>query len=261
MHTIRLLMAQTRVALLASMQYRADFLLQLLISLLWTAGALVPLLAVYGLRNDIGGWTWPDALLVAGFFTILKGLVEIVIEPSMVNTVEQIRTGKFDALLLLPADAQTLASTTQIRLWYAGDILVGLVMLIYAMAEKAVWPAPLEVVAAGALLCAGAVIMFAFQGLMLSLAFYVVKVDNLVYLFLSLFEAARWPASVYRGGLAILFTFILPLVLMTSYPAMALRGMLGLQELALAFTVSFLFALVSRLLFKKAIRAYVGAGG
>ncbi len=53
----------------------------------------------------------------------------------------------------------------------------------------------------------------------MSAAFYVVKVDNLTYLFESIFDAARWPASVFRGVLRVVFTFVIPLALMTTYPA------------------------------------------
>ena len=261
MNFLWLLAAQARVALLSGMQYRADFVVQLVLSVFWTAGALVPLVAVYHQQSDIGGWGWHEALLVVGFFTILKGVVEMAIEPSMVTTVEQIRTGKFDATMLLPADTQVLASTTQVRIWYGGNVLVGMAVIGYALWHAELWPSALEVAAATLLLIGGTVVMFSIQGLMLSLAFFVVKVDNLVYLFLSLFEAARWPASVYRGALAVVFTFVLPIVVMTSYPAMALRGMLGASELAIALVVCSGFALLSRLSFQRAIKAYVGAGG
>ena len=53
-----------------------------------------------------------------------------------------------------------------------------------------------------------------------------VRLDNLIYLFNSVFDAARWPASVFRGVWRIVFTFVVPLALMTTYPALALLGRL-----------------------------------
>ena len=47
--------------------------------------------------------------------------------------------------------------------------------------------------------------------LIVSAAFIVVKVDNLTYLFSSIFDAARWPASVFRGAVKFFFTFVIPL--------------------------------------------------
>jgi ABC-type uncharacterized transport system permease subunit len=51
----------------------------------------------------------------------------------------------------------------------------------------------------------------------------VVKVDNLTYLFSSIYDAARWPASVFRGAVAFLLTFVIPLAVMTTYPAPSSR--------------------------------------
>jgi ABC-2 type transport system permease protein len=89
----------------------------------------------------------------------------------------------------------------------------------------------------------------------------VVKVDNLSFLIGSAFDAARFPAGVFRGFLAILFTFVLPLALMTTYPALALRGRIGVTELASSLAVSTVFFAVSRWVWTRAIRHYTGAGG
>ena len=52
----------------------------------------------------------------------------------------------------------------------------------------------------------------------MSAAFYVVKIDNLTNLFNSIFDAARWPVQVFRGVLRWIFTFLIPLALMTTLP-------------------------------------------
>ena len=59
-------------------------------------------------------------------------------------------------------------------------------------------------------------VLYSLWILIVSLAFYVVKVDNLTYLFTSIFDAARWPATVFRGVLHLVFTFVIPLALMTT---------------------------------------------
>ena len=70
--------------------------------------------------------------------------------------------------------------------------------------------------------------------LVISAAFYLVKIDNLSYLFASIYDAARWPVDVFRGFLRLLFTFVIPLALLTSYPALALLGKLDLAVAAQA---------------------------
>ena len=53
--------------------------------------------------------------------------------------------------------------------------------------------------------------LYALWMLSVSVAFYVVKIDNLTFLFGAIFDAARWPANVFRGFLRVLFTFVIPL--------------------------------------------------
>ena len=60
--------------------------------------------------------------------------------------------------------------------------------------------------------------------LTVSAAFYVVKVDNLTWLFGAIFDAARWPSSVFRGAVRAVFTYVIPLALMTTFPAQGAAG-------------------------------------
>jgi len=101
--------------------------------------------------------------------------------------------------------------------------------------------------------------LYALWILVVSLAFRVIKVDNLSYLFVSLFEAARWPASVFRGALSLFFTFVIPLALMTTYPALALLGRAELKHFATAATVAAALLALSRYVWQRSIRSYTSA--
>jgi ABC-2 type transport system permease protein len=104
-------------------------------------------------------------------------------------------------------------------------------------------------------------ILYAMWILVVSLAFHVVKIDNLSHLIVSTFDAARWPSSVFRGALSVLFTFVVPLALMTTYPALALRGRITLAQVATSLGVACVFLLLSRYVWLRSVRSYTGAGG
>ena len=95
--------------------------------------------------------------------------------------------------------------------------------------------------------------------LVVSAAFFVVKVDNLSFLFLSIFDAARWPASVFTGFWRFLFTVVIPLALMTTLPAEALLGRIRAPALALAVAGSLLFVASARVVWLRAIARYTSA--
>lgn len=242
---LRLLAIQLRTSMSLAMQYRADFLIDGAISIVWTVTALTPILVVYSDRTSVAGWSFGEALLVIGWFTALCGVLEGAINPSLVAVVDQIRQGTLDFTLLKPADAQFLVSTARFLPWRVIDLLSAALIFVFAFRELGTTPSMLHVFGALALFINAIVLLYALWILTVSAAFYVVRVDNLSYLFGAIFDAARWPASVFRGAMRFVFTFVIPLSLMTTYPAEALLGRLSLTSAlgamlggAIAFTIS-----------------------
>lgn len=256
---LRLLSIQIKAALLLSLQYRLDFVIQAVTALFWSATALVPLYVLFEMRDGVAGWPAKEMLVVVGFFTLLKGVLASVIQPSLAQAVEHIRKGTLDFLLLKPADAQFMLSTSKLELAHLIDVVFGLGIIGWALISLGRAPGVGGFALALVFLICALLILYAMWILVVSLAFRVVKIDNMNYLFVSLFEAARWPSSVFRGALALLFTFVIPLVLMTTYPALALLGRARTSHIATSVGVALLLLLLSRLVWLRSIRSYTGA--
>jgi ABC-2 type transport system permease protein len=255
----RLVGVQVRASVLGSMQYRADFLVEGAMSLYWLGWNLVPLLVLYDRRTTVAGWDFPSALLVIAWFTALKGLIEGAVSPSLADVTERIRTGSFDYVLLKPADALFLVSTSRFEPWKVLDVLGGLGLAIAAFVLRGAPPAPADVALCLVLLVAAVVVLYALWICVVSASFWVVKLDNLVYLFDALFDAARWPIHVFRGIWRIVFTFVLPLALMTTYPAMAALGRLPATTALGAIAGAVVAATLARRLWRAALGSYTSA--
>ncbi|XXF81658.1 ABC-2 family transporter protein [Myxococcaceae bacterium GXIMD 01537] len=241
------------------MQYRGDFLLEGIISLFWTATALVPLFVAFRDRPAIEGWSFSEALLVVGWFTLLQGVLEGAINPSLQGVVDHIRKGTLDFVLLKPADAQFLVSTAKFLPWRGVNVLAGLGLFGYAFHLMGRAPSLPGILGACLLLGTSTLLLYSLWILTVSAAFFVVKVDNLTYFFSSIFDFARWPSSVFRGALAFFFTFVIPLALMTTFPAEAMLGRLPPRALVGAVLGSLAFAFVSRRVWLKSIGHYTSA--
>jgi ABC-2 type transport system permease protein len=254
-----LLGAQLRIAGLTSLQYRADFYTDAVMSVFWLAVNLTPLIVVYGHEKTLAGWTFPEALVVIGWFTLLKGLLDGAVNPCLTAIVEHIRKGTLDFILLKPADAQFMISTAKLAPWRAVDVLGGVAVLVLAFMRLHRWPSPTECLAALILLGAAVLLLYSLWILAVSVAFWVVKLDNLAFLFGSIFDAARWPIGVFRGAWRFLFTFVIPLAVLTTYPAMALLGTLQLRTGLLAGLGAIAFFGLARLVWNEAIGHYTSA--
>lgn len=255
----RLLRVQLKASALTLLQYRFDFFTEGLMEILWAATALVPLFVVFRDRGSVAGWSFGEALLVVGWFTLLQGILEGAINPSLTSVVEHIRNGTLDFVLLKPADAQFLVSTARFAPWRATNVLTSLVIFAYSFHLLGRRPSLGGVALAMLLLASSTLLLYSLWILTVSAAFYVVRVDNLTFFFGSIFDAARWPSSVFRGLLAVVFTFVIPLALMTTYPALALLGKLPARMAGVAVVGSVVFALVARLVWRRAIGRYTSA--
>jgi ABC-2 type transport system permease protein len=261
---LRLLRVQLRMAALTAMQYRADFVVRGLIALLWISVTLIPLRIVFGTRHEVAGWSYPAALVVVGWFTLLRGVLEGAVSPSLTAVVEHVRKGTLDFVLLKPADAQFLVSTASFEPWRVVDAAGALVIFAYAFHLLGRWPTAAELLLGIVFLLLAVLILYSIWILVVSAAFWVVKVDNLSYLFGSIFDAARWPISVFKGSvfkttLRIVFTFVFPLAVMTTYPAEALLGTLTARDALVALIGGAVFAAVSRWVWRRALALYTSA--
>jgi ABC-2 type transport system permease protein len=257
----RILGAQLRASLLESAQYRADFVIDGAIEILWTGTALFPLFLVYRGRESIAGWSFAEALVVVGFFTLLQAVLEGAINPSLLAVVEHIRKGTLDFVLLKPADAQFLVSTARFSPWRAINVVTASVIFVTAFRMMGRTPHLLDAALALLALVASVTVLYSLWILAVCAAFYVVKIDNVAFLFGAVFDAARWPSSVFRGVVSFILTFIVPLALMTTVPARALLGGVDLRAVLGALAGAAIFAVVARAVWVRSLARYTSAGG
>jgi len=256
---LRLLGVQLRTSALLAAQYRYDFIIDGIISLFWTATAIIPLLVVFDQRPTIAGWTAGEALLVIGWFTLLQGVLEGAINPSLTTVVDHIRKGTLDFVLLKPADAQFLVSTSKFLPWRIVNVIAALVIFGWAFHRIGSPPGWVDLAAAAFLFVTSVMLLYSLWIMTVSAAFYVVKIDNLTYLFSSIFDAARWPASVFPPLLRLVFTFVLPLALMTTFPARAMLGRLTPAEILVPLGGAVVFTVLARLVWTRSIGKYTSA--
>jgi ABC-2 type transport system permease protein len=250
---------QLRASLAVAMQYRADFIVDGVLSLWWMVWTLVPLAVVFAGRPSVAGWSFPEALLVAAWFTILRGVLDGSVNPSLLQVSEQVRTGTLDFVLIKPADGQFLVSTARFAPWKIMDILAGFAMVVIAFDRLGRVPSAADIMVAAVLLFAALVVLYSLWILVVCASFWVVKLDNLSFLLGSIFDAARWPIDLFRGFWRVLFTFVIPLGLMTTYPARALLGSLSGQTAVAALLGSAAFAAIARGIWKRALSRYTSA--
>jgi ABC-2 type transport system permease protein len=150
-------------------------------------------------------------------------------------------------------------STARFEPWKVIDVGGGVALAIAAFAMLGRAPSIADVGLSALLLVAAALVLYSLWILIVSASFWVIRLDNLAYLLSAVFDAARWPIQIFRGFWRVLFTFVVPLAIMTTFPAMALLGRLDARTALGALGGAAAFAAVSRALWLRAIRSYTSA--
>jgi ABC-2 type transport system permease protein len=74
-----------------------------------------------------------------------------------------------------------------------------------------------------------------------------------------MYEAGRWPVSLYPPWLRFILSFIVPIAFVTTVPVEALTGRLTPQTLLLGMMLAAVLLVLSRLFWKIGLRQYSGA--
>lgn len=258
LHAARVGWLHLRISVMNELQYRANFFIQLLQSLIAVGTGLVVLALIFERTPDLNGWTRPQLLVVMGVYSIVGGVIGFALEPAMYRIMGDVREGTFDFVLARPIDSQLLASVREFRVWRLTDVLVGAVVLGWGLTGLAGVSAG-EVAGFAAMLLAGFVALYCLWLLIVTGSFWYTNIDMVQDLFTGMYRAGQYPTTVYPRWLRLVLTFLIPIGLAVTTPAQSLTGRLTwLRLLALVGFVAAL-AILTRTVWKLGTRRYSGA--
>ena len=259
MRPLRLLWLFFRIGALNELQYRANFWLQMLQSLIALGTGLAVLALVFSQTPALNGWSQPELLAVMGVHTLMGGLIGTLIQPNMERLRGDIREGTFDFVLTKPEDVQVLSSVREVRIWQFVDVLVGIVVVGYAISQLKSSIGLLEALAFGLALVLGGLMIYCFWLLLTTIAFWIVRIDEIHELFEGIYQSGRWPVTLYPGWLRVSLTFLVPIAFAVTVPAQALTGRLTPGMLGLAAGFAVLLLVGTRWFWRVGLKHYSGA--
>ena len=259
MKSLRLLAVFFRVNALGELAYRSNFFMQLFESLLDLGAALAGLAVIFSHTSRLGGWRAEEVMALVGVFFLVGGAIRLVIQPSMEALIEAVHEGTLDFTLTKPGDAQLLSSIRRVEIWKFADVGLGLGVLAVALGKMGARLTAGEVLGFGVALLAGAAIVYSFWLVLATLSFWFVRVENILVVFQSMYEAGRWPVGLYPRWLRFGLTFLVPVAFATTVPAQALAGRLTPGVLGGACGLAVALLVLSRVFWRAGLRRYSGA--
>lgn len=253
-------LALLKNSLAREMGFKSNFLLWIVVELLWFGLQIAFISVLYLHTNAIGTWTkWQVVLLIAAS-NFIQHIFQSFFLINLTNLSELVRTGKLDFLLLLPVNARFVISFRQVDLGGFVNAAFAACVMAYAAHQLQLHPTLLQLAAFLALCVLGVVTHYSLMLLLAAICFWTVKAQGIVWGYYNLFNIARMPDEAFHGAFKAVFTFALPMILISNVPARVLTDKLSSPgPVILLLTVAAICATVSELGWRASLRRYTSA--
>ncbi|WCK53179.1 ABC-2 family transporter protein [Aneurinibacillus sp. Ricciae_BoGa-3] len=248
-----------RTCLVEELEYRSEFIGNLLSSLFGVGIAILTIQIFFYQTNQLGGWAYADVLVLLGMFNTLQGFINFALRPNMSRLLLHVRKGTLDYILTKPVDSMFYVSFRHLIFWRLIDVFLGLGLIVYGLSQKHYVPTFGDCMVFIISLFSSLVLIYSLWMLLMTTAFWVIRIDDLSFAFDSFFETTRFPIGMYQGWLRIVLTYILPAAFITSTPVMALLGRWNSVTTLLSLVVAGIFLWLSRRFWRYALRSYTSA--
>jgi ABC-2 type transport system permease protein len=250
-----------RNSLIREMNFKANFVLWMLVELLWFLGQIVFIEVIFQYVDQIGDWSKWEVILLIGTHQLIAQIFQAFFYVNLADLPELVRTGKLDLMLVLPIDPQFAISTRRFGMDNIVNGIVGIGIVIFALMKLGTVPRVDQVLLYMVAVAFGVAIHYSIMFTLSTMSFWIVRAQGLIYGYFNLFNIGRYPDVVFRGAFRVIFSYVVPVIIVANVPARILTRALespaaGLMQVAAA---SVFVVVASRLFWGFALKRYSSA--
>src|SRR5580700_1947375 len=208
-----------RNSLIRELSFKANFILWMVVEVLWFCGQIVFFSIIFGQVDRIGDWTKWEVVLLVGTHQIIAQLFQAFFFVNVANLPELVRTGKLDSLLVLPIDSQFAISAKQFSLDSVINAGLGGVVVCVSLAQLGIVPNAISILLYLAALVFGVAVHYSIMLSLAAVSFWIIRAQGLVYGYFNFLNIARYPDSIFPRLFKFIFSWIVPVVVVSNVPA------------------------------------------
>jgi ABC-2 type transport system permease protein len=258
-HYARLWLAGARYSVVRTMMFRADFIMWSLVELFWMGVNLLLIAVVYRHTDSIAGWGPWEMTLIVGTSMLIQRLLMGLFWTNLFEMGRNVRSGHFDFFMAQPGSPLFMVSTRKIDLDGFLNAPLALAVVLYACHQLGLHPSFWQVILYGVFVLCGLAIHYSTLLVLVSLVFWLQSAKGLEGGYFGVNEFSRLPREALRGVNAVIFVYVLPVVVVTNVPARTLlHGAEWTPALWLIGAAAF-WLIVAITVFNRGIRRYSSA--
>jgi ABC-2 type transport system permease protein len=259
----RLFVAFGRFGLATEMAFRANFLVKLLVEVLWLGILLAFYWKLFENTSSIGGWSRSEYFFFVGCHYALGGIVETFFLTNCIEFAELVRSGDLDTYLLKPIDEQFLISCRWIDWSTLPNVLQGIIIMTIALAVMGWSFDRVRFALFVVVFACGCALAYSFLLVLSSTAVWLVRNQNVMEMWWTFLSLMRYPRAIFAGEwgrpFGLFFTYVIPVVVAVSVPAETLVRVLDPFFIAWTMMSAAVMLIASRSFFRRSLRHYRSA--
>lgn len=246
---IKISLLSVKYAIIREMLNKTTFITNILFMILNNACFMVQWLILFQIKEDFGGYTLKDVLLLWGLSAGTYGISHFFFKKAY-HLSDIINAGKLDSFLVQPKNVLLSAITTDVEPSALGDLLYAYIALfIYGFTIKGFILYTIFIILGGIILTAIAVILA-------SLSFWFNKSDIIADTGNSLMiHFSTYPEGIFKGITKVLLYTIIP-VGITAYIPVKIMENFNILHFSIIIIITIISIITSFLIFNKGLKKY-----
>ena len=256
---LRIWLASIRYSVVRTMMFRFDFFLWVLVDVAWMAVNLLLLEVLFQHTDEIAGWSKPEMQLLVGTAMLIMRMFLAFFFSNLFGIDRAVREGTFDFYLAQPGNPLFMISTRKIDLDGAANTVLAAGIVVYALRQLGVTPSIAAVGLYLAMIGLGLIIHYATVVMLVSLSFWIMRMQGVEQGYFGLFDLSRLPRGALRGIMEVTFVYVFPAIIVSNFPAETLRDGPNLANTLWLAGVAVVWFAAAAAVFHRGLQRYASA--
>ena len=237
-----------RLNIIAEMEFRSNFVIQLIIHFLFIAVQVAMIETYFRFTNSIGSWSRQEVFVLVGIFRLVEGGFYILFHANLLGLSDTVRTGELDMYLVKPVNTLFILSVSRQRWYELSTFISGVLFLVYFLPAQSmsIWVNIFIFSILGLICLSSIILMFA------TLSFYMNRVSAISSIWDAISKVSRLPLDIFGRTLA-------PLLLIATIPSRIILGKSGVWDIPVQIFGTLILAFLAYIFWQYSLKRYSSA--
>jgi ABC-2 type transport system permease protein len=246
---IKVLMLSVKYNIMRQMVNKVTFITNIIFMILNNASFIVQWIILFSLKDEIGGYTIKEVILLWGMAAGVFGISHILFYKAF-ELPDLIINGKLDTFLVQPKNVFLSVISSDTSVSAIGDLIYGYIcLLIYGFSIK-------NFILFTLFSITGGIILTAFASIVGSLCFWITKGDILAESVTNvMINFATYPGTIFKTGIKLILYTVIPVGIANYLPVDTILNF-NIAKFLYIIVFTMLITILAFVLFNKGLKRY-----